>query len=54
MPMLLLVRQILAVDANDFATLVAIVGKDFLVTFDAEGMVFPQHISDSNVILVMP
>ena len=32
MPMLLLVGEVFGVDANDLSTLVAVVGKDVLVT----------------------
>ena len=52
MPMFLLVAQILAVNANDLATLVTVVGEDTLVTFDAVGMVISQHISNDMVMMV--
>ena len=51
-PMLLLVAQILGVDADDLAALVTVVGKDILVTFDTIGMVIPQHIPGNIKILL--
>ena len=42
--MLLLVAQVLGVDANDLAALVAIVGEHILVALDAVGVVVPQDI----------
>jgi len=44
MPMLLLVGEVFGVDANDLSTLVAVVGKDVLVTLDAVGMIISQDI----------
>jgi len=43
-PMLLLVGEVFGVDANDLSTLVAVVGKDVLVTLDAVGMIISQDI----------
>ena len=42
--MLLLVAQVLGVDANDLAALVAIVGEHILVALDAVGVVVPQDV----------
>jgi len=45
MPVLLFVREILAVNANDLATLITVVGKHIFITFDTEWMIFSQDIS---------
>ena len=42
--MLLLVAQVLGVDANDLAALVAIVGEHVLVALDAVGVVIPEDV----------
>ena len=47
--MLLLVGQILAVDADDLAALVAVVGEDTLVTLDTVGTITSQHISEHTI-----
>jgi len=53
-PVLLLVGQILAVNANHLAALVAVVGKDILVTFDTERMVVSQNVSvTSQTVITM-
>jgi len=43
-PVLLLVRQVLGVDADDFSALVAVVGEYALVAFDAVRMILPQNV----------
>jgi len=45
MPMAILVRQILGVDANGAAAVVASVGEDGLVALDAVGMLIAQHVA---------
>ena len=42
--MLLLVAQVLGVDADDLAALVAVVGEHVLVALDAVGVVVPQDV----------
>ena len=44
MPMLLLVGEVFGVDANDLSTLVAVVGKDVLVTLQKVGRHFGSYI----------
>jgi len=44
MPMFLLVRQVLGVNADDLATFVAVVGEHVLVALDAVRMIVPQDI----------
>ena len=48
MPMFLLVRQILGVNTDDLAALVAVVGEYVLVALDAVGMVVSQDIPDNS------
>ena len=48
-PVLLLVAQILGVDTDDLATLVAVVGEDTLVTLDTVGTITSQHISEHTI-----
>jgi len=52
MPMLLFVRQILWVDANDFSTLIAIISKYIFITLDTVGMILSQYISVSSKTVV--
>ena len=42
--MLLLVAQVLGVDADDLTALVAVVGEHILVALDAVGVVVPQDV----------
>ena len=44
MPVLLLVAQVLGVDADDLAALVAVVGEHVLVALDAVGVVIPEDV----------
>ena len=44
MPMLLLVGEVFGVDANDLSTLVAVVGKDVLVTLQKVGRQLGSYI----------
>merc|ERR1719193_910988 len=44
MPVLLLVGQVLRVDANDLATLIAIVGEHAFIALNTVGMVLSQHV----------
>lgn len=45
MPVFILVRQILRFDADDFATLLAAIGENALVTLNAVGMLVPEDIA---------
>jgi len=44
-PVLLFVREILRVNADDLAALVAVVGEDVLVALDAVGMVISEDVA---------
>ena len=48
MPMFLLVRQVLGVNADDLAALVAVVGEHVLIALDAVRMIVPQDIPDNG------
>jgi len=48
MPMFLFVGEILAVNSNNLAALITIVGKYIFITFYTVGMVISQHISVSS------
>lgn len=45
MPVFVLVRQVLRIDADLFAALIACVGKHLLVAFDAVGVLVAQYIT---------
>ena len=44
MPVLVFIREILRVDTDDLATLVAVVGEHALVALDAVRVVVPQDV----------
>ena len=55
MPMLLLVGEVFGVDANDLSTLVAVVGKDVLVTLQklAVSWVHTSRVDSHGVFTLM-
>jgi len=54
-PVLVLVRQILGVDADDLAALLAAVGEHALVAFDAVRVFIPEHVAlPSQALVALP
>jgi len=51
-PVLLFVREILRVNADDLAALVAVVGEDVLIALDAVGMVISEHVAVAGQAIV--
>jgi len=45
MPMFLFVRQVLRINPNDLATLVAVIGEHIFVAFDTVGVVVTENVS---------
>jgi len=54
-PMLVLVRQVLGINADELVAVIAGVGEDALVTFGAVGMVVLEHIAlASETLIALP